>query len=471
MVRDVGMDARRDRGAARGGRLRFLHPAPARERKQQRHRGRDQVLERLHLRRGEADPHTALPRSRPGARSRWTHPRLRQGAGDEPFRGPRDHHVLDLGRGREPRAVPGDPVHARGVRGGGAPDRGRGRRDDPHPRAHARRSAELRGRGLPQHHRRDPHRGRRRDHQLLDRRRGRADREAPRVSARAAARGGRAQHGLDELREVLEAAQGVRLPHRVRELVRHDHDLPERDERARHQARARVLRLRPHREPRSAARHGPAARAAADLVRDGRDRRHPPERQEPRAHVGPDPRRRAGPERVGRDRHLARPVDAGRRRPHAGRQLPRRPRGQLLPAERRHGALQRRPDREGAADGGGRGAGGRRRWPKRARCSERRKCRGPRKRRPRRRRDDVADARRTPRTPDPRPHPAAAGRLLHVAARRHGRRGAESRRHGRRRLHQVDAALLRRRRGAEGGRGVRLLSSRSTATSGRCGST
>ena len=50
--------------------------------------------------------------------------------------------------------------------------------DDPHPRAHARRRAELRGRGLPQHHRRDPDRGRRRDHQLLDRRGRRPDREA-----------------------------------------------------------------------------------------------------------------------------------------------------------------------------------------------------------------------------------------------------------------------------------------------------
>ena len=48
----------------------------------------------------------------------------------------------------------------------------------------------------------------------------------------------------------------------------------------------------PHREPRPAARHGPAARAAPDLVRDGGDRRHPPERAQPRAHVGADPRRR-----------------------------------------------------------------------------------------------------------------------------------------------------------------------------------
>ena len=193
-----------------------------------------------------------------------------------------------------------------------------------------------------------------------------------RVPARAAARGRRAEHGLDELREVLEAPQGVRLPHRVRELVRDDHHLPEGDERARHQARARVLRLRPHREPRPAARHGPAARAAADLVRDGRDRRHPPERAQPRAHVGADPRRRRGPEQLGRDRHLARPVDARRRGAHARRQLPRRARGQLLPAERRDGALQRRPDREGAPDGGGRRppAGDRRRGARDARDPE-----------------------------------------------------------------------------------------------------
>ena len=57
----------------------------------------------------------------------------------------------------------------------------------------------------------------------------------------------RAEHGLDELREVLAAAQGLRLPDRVRELLRDDHDLPAGDERARHQARARVLRLRPRR--------------------------------------------------------------------------------------------------------------------------------------------------------------------------------------------------------------------------------
>ena len=148
--------------------------------------------------------------------------------------------------------------------------------DDPHPRAHAGRRAELRDRGLPQHHRGDPRRGRRRDHQLLDRRDRRPDREADRVPARAAARGGRAEHGLDELREVL--ASGARTSSSTpcsRTRSTRSSTFLDGDERARHQARARVLRLRPRREPRPAARHGPAARAAPDLVRDGRDRRHP----------------------------------------------------------------------------------------------------------------------------------------------------------------------------------------------------
>ena len=43
-------------------------------------------------------------------------------------RGPGRDHLLDLGRDRQPRAVPGDPLHARGVRRRGAPDRRRGRR-------------------------------------------------------------------------------------------------------------------------------------------------------------------------------------------------------------------------------------------------------------------------------------------------------------------------------------------------------
>ena len=40
-------------------------------------------------------------------------------------------------------------------------------------------------------------------------------------------------------------------------------------------------------------------------LRDGRDRRDPPERAQPRAHGRADPRRRRRPEQVGRDRHLA----------------------------------------------------------------------------------------------------------------------------------------------------------------------
>ena len=133
------------------------------------------------------------------------------------------HHVLDLGRGGQPRAVPGDPLHARGVRRRGEAGGGRGLLDDPHPRAHARRRAELRGGGLPRDHRGDPRRGRRRDHQLLHRRDRHPDREADRVPARAEAGRGRAQHGLDELREVLAQAQGLRVQDRLRELVRHDH--------------------------------------------------------------------------------------------------------------------------------------------------------------------------------------------------------------------------------------------------------
>ena len=60
-----------------------------------------------------------------------------------------------------------------------------------------------------------------------------------------------------------------------------------------------------------------------------------------------------GPEPVADDRHLPRPVEAARRRAGAGRQRPRRGRGQPLPAERRDVPLQRRPDRQGAADGRG----------------------------------------------------------------------------------------------------------------------
>ena len=146
------------------------------------------------------------------------------GAGLSRFRGPGDHHLRDLGRDRQPRSVPGDPLHARGVRGRGAADRRRGRRPHPHPRPHPGRHAELRGRGLPGDPRRDPCRGRRRrDHQLLDRDGRRPRREADRLPRGLPAGGRGAQHGLDELRQVLAHAQGLRVQVRVRQPVRRDH--------------------------------------------------------------------------------------------------------------------------------------------------------------------------------------------------------------------------------------------------------
>ena len=57
-------------------------------------------------------------------------------------------------------------------------------------------------------------------------------------------------------------------------------------------ARARVLRLRPRGQPRPADRHGPALRAAPGVLRDGRDRRHPADREEPRPHGRADSRGR-----------------------------------------------------------------------------------------------------------------------------------------------------------------------------------
>src|SRR4051794_34386308 len=244
--------------------------------------------------------------------------------------------------------MPRDPVHARGVRRRSAADRGRGWRAHPHPRAQARRDAQLRDRGLPGDLRRDPRRGRRRgDHQLLHRGDGRQRREAHRLPARGHARGRRAEHGVDELREVLRAPQELRLQRGLRQPVRRDHRVPHGDERAGHQARARVLRRRPCRLARAADRHGRPRAAAARGLRHGRDRRRAADGAQPRRD-GRQPargRRRA----LGRDRHLARAVADGRRRPDARRVDPRRPRGQLLPARRRDGALQRRADRQGAA--------------------------------------------------------------------------------------------------------------------------
>ena len=120
-----------------------------------------------------------------------------------------------------------------------------------HIHIHARKpdgTPELRGRGLPGDPRRDPRRGRRRgDHQLLDRHRRRPGGEADRVPRGRPAGGGRAQHGLDELRQVLAQPQGLRVQVRVREPVRRDHRAARGDAPAGHQARARVLRRRARR--------------------------------------------------------------------------------------------------------------------------------------------------------------------------------------------------------------------------------
>ena len=228
-----------------------------------------------------------LPRARDGRGQarRAAVEAARRGAGMSLER-PRHHHLLDLRRGRQPRPVPGDPVHARGVRRRGAPDRRRGRGDDPHPRAHARtarRAYEVEdfraiteailaevddviinystgAIGVP-----------------LEKRIAYLRELQPEVA--------RAEHGLDELREVL--ARGARTSSSrpcSRTRSRRSSTLLEA---------MNELGIKPEHEcfdsghvaqPRPAARHGPAARAAAGLLRDGRDRRHPADRAQPRAH-------------------------------------------------------------------------------------------------------------------------------------------------------------------------------------------
>ena len=115
--------------------------------------------------------------------------------------------------------------------------------------------------------------------------------------------------------------------------------------------------------------------AAADLAGDGGDRRHPPDPAQRHPDVRPDPRRPRRAEPVAGDRHLPRPVETARRLAGARRQRPRRGRGQPLPAERRDVPLQRRADRQGAADGR------RRRPPPRERRRGARAAGGPRERR------------------------------------------------------------------------------------------
>ena len=175
---------------------------------------------------------------------------------------PRRHHLLDLGRDRQPRAVPGDPLHARGVRRRGAPDRRRGRRDDPHPRAQTGRHAELRDRGLRT---RSP------------RRSAREVGDEVIVNFSTGTIGVPVEKRIDYLRacrpEVAALNMGsmnyAKYSRSRKEFVFNmvfanpfdgDHRAARGDERARHQTRARVLRHRPRRQPRAADRHGRAAR-------------------------------------------------------------------------------------------------------------------------------------------------------------------------------------------------------------------
>ena len=95
------------------------------------------------------------------------------------------------------------------------------------------------------------------------------------------ARGRGAQHGLDELRQVLALAQGLRVQVRVHQPVRRDHRAARGDAPAADQARARVLRRRPRRLAGAAGRHGAARGAAARRLRDGRRRRRARERPQP----------------------------------------------------------------------------------------------------------------------------------------------------------------------------------------------
>ena len=85
--------------------------------------------------------------------------------------------------------------------------------------------------------------------------------------------------------------------------------------------------------------------AAARRLRDGRRRRRPADRAQPRGDGRQRARRGSHWGVIGISRDA---VDAGRRGADARRLGPRRPGGQLLPPRRRDGALQRRPDRQGA---------------------------------------------------------------------------------------------------------------------------
>ena len=125
-----------------------------------------------------------------------------------------------------------------------------------------------------------------------------------------AARGGGAEHGLDELREVLAQAQGLRVQVRVREPVRRDHRAAAGDAPARHQARARVLRPRPrrHRSRRSST-WGCSSRRCTPTSSWASSAGCRPTARNLAAMADNMP---DGQAPLGRDRNRARAVDAGR---------------------------------------------------------------------------------------------------------------------------------------------------------------
>ena len=175
---------------------------------------------------------------------------------------------------------------------------------------HARRpdgTPSLRDRGLPGHHRGHPGRGGRRDHQLLHRR---ARRPAGKRIAYLAAL--KPEVGALNMGSMNYAKYSRRRKDFVFQAVfensfetittlvgaMNEHGIKPEHEcfDSGHLANLDPLLDMGLLEP-----------AAAGLLRHGRDRRHPPDRAQPRPHGRAGPARRP---RVGRDRHLARPVDA-----------------------------------------------------------------------------------------------------------------------------------------------------------------
>ena len=111
-------------------------------------------------------------------------------------------------------------------------------------------------------------------------------------------------------------------------------------------------------------------RAAQRLAGDRRQRRHPARTPETSRFMAEQiPGGAEGPNNwqvIGISRDQWRLIGAAL---GAGRQRARRARGQPLPAQRRDGAVERRADRQGAADGRGHRPPRRRPWPRRGRCS------------------------------------------------------------------------------------------------------